>query len=214
MSQQMSIKEAERNVFKLAAFQDGWWDILFGGELILLSLYPVSREAFGPGWNIVLFFVTLALLLILFWGAKRFFVVPRVGSVKLGPNRNVRLGRVVGVTIFVATLIFFILTLTQNITEPSWPGAPDWVRMYDVDILFTLIIIGFFHFLGATYGVGRLHLYGWLMGLGNLFSTIFDHEYGHTFHWPMAVAGLALVVIGAILFARFLRDYPEPAAEA
>jgi hypothetical protein len=214
MSQKMNLKEAERNVFKLAAFQDGWWDILFGGELIILSVYPISRQAFGPAWNLVLFFVALALLLTAVYTAKRVFVAPRIGSVKLGPNRTVRLGRVVGVTIFIATFIFFILTLNQIITEPTWPGAPAWLQNYDVDILFTLIIIGFFHFLGAIYGTGRLHLYGWLMGLGNLFSTILDHELGYTFHWPMLIAGIVIVLIGVIWFARFLRDYPAPVMEA
>lgn len=214
MSQQMSIREAERSVFKLAMFQDGWWDILFGGELILLSFYSILRQALGPTWNLVLFLAVLAVLLVMVYGAKRFFVVPRIGQVKLGPNRSVRLGRIVGLTIFVATFIFFVLTITQNISEPAWTGAPDWVRAYDVDILFTLIIIAFFHFLGLNLGAARLHLYGWLMGLGNLFSTIFDHEFGHLFHWPMFIAGLTIVVIGVILFARFLRDYPEPVLEA
>jgi hypothetical protein len=82
-----------------------------------------------------------------------------------------------------------------------------------VDILFTLVIIGFFHFLGVTYGIARLHLYGWLMGLGNLASTILEHEAGVIFHWPMLLAGVIIVVIGAVLFIRFLRDYPEPALE-
>ncbi len=214
MSQQMSIREAERRVFRLAAFQDGWWDILFGSELIMLSIYPITRRAFGPVWNLALFLAALALLLIVVYAAKRSFVAPRIGQVKLGPNRSVRLGRTVGVTIFVATFIFFILTLTRTITEPAWPGAPAWFRNYDVDILFTLVIIGFFHFLGAIYGITRLHLYGWLMGLGNLASTILEHEAGIIFHWPMLLAGATMIVIGVVLFSRFLRDYPLPVLEA
>ena len=214
MSKQMSIREAERRVFRLAAFQDGWWDILFGGELVMLSIYPITRQAFGPVWNLVLFFAALALLLIIVYTAKRSFVAPRIGQVKLGPNRSVHLGRTVGLTIFVVTFIFFILTITRTITEPVWPGVPAWFQNYDVDILFTLVIIGFFHFLGVTYGIARLHLYGWLMGLGNLASTILEHETGTIFHWPMLLAGVITIVVGAVLFIRFLRDYPEPVLEA
>ena len=47
MSKQMSLKEAESKVFELSQFQDGWWDILLGGELVYLSFYEVLRERSG-----------------------------------------------------------------------------------------------------------------------------------------------------------------------
>ncbi|MCA9936335.1 MAG: hypothetical protein KC415_20520 [Anaerolineales bacterium] len=213
MSQQIGLKEAERNVFKLATFQDGWWDILFGGELILLSFYALLRQQLGPVGNLLLFFAVLGVLITAVYLTKRFIVTPRLGWVKLGPNRNVRIGRITGTALLVATLIFFVLIVTNTISEPGWAGAPDWIRAYDVDIIFTLIIIAFFHLLAYLYHVPRLNLYGWLMGLGNLGSTILEHETGSLFHWPMLLAGSIVLLTGAALFMCFLRDYPIPTEE-
>ncbi len=208
MSKQTSLREAERQVFQLAIFQDGWWDILFGGELIMLSLYSVLRQALGVGWNVVLFLVALGGLVTAFYTAKKIFVYPRTGWANLGPNRNVKIGRITAVTLVVATFTFLILIATQIISEPIWGSAPDWIRKFGVDALFAIIIIGFFGLLAQTLGAARLYLYGWLMGLGSLASAIFDANAGHIFHWPMFIAGSIILLVGITLFIRFLRDYP------
>ena len=215
MSRQINLKEAERSVFRLAAFHDGWWDILLGGELILLSAYPVFRAMLGPTWNLVLFFGGLALLLIVIYAVKKFVITPRLGTVKFGPAQNALLRKVMAATslLVLATFAFLLIVSRRGSAEPSWAGAPQWVRDFGFDIFFALLIVGFFSLLAYALGVARLHLYGWLMGLGNLFSNILDAYAGMTFHWPMFVAGSVIVLIGATLFARFLRHYPVAIAE-
>ncbi|MCP4425552.1 MAG: hypothetical protein GY803_13745 [Chloroflexi bacterium] len=174
----------------------------------MLSLYSVSRQALGREWNLGLFFTALIALLLIVYGAKRFIVAPRIGWVKLGPNRNIKIGWAMGLAIILATFILIFLTVNKIIVVPIWEGMPAWASAYDVDMLFTLVIIGFFHVLGYLFGVARIHLYGWLMGVGNLASTILEHEAGYLFHWPMFLAGAAILLIGAVLFVRLLQAYP------
>ena len=215
MSQNISLKEAERKAFRLAMFQDGSWDIFLGCSLIMMSSYPVLRSVLGPALNLLLLLCVLVILLIGVFVAKIYITVPRAGLVKFGPTQKAKIKKLQVITlIFVlAPLVFWILEVTQVIPEPAWGAAPDWIRDFAVDILFTAITIGFFGLIGYALGIPRLHLYGWLLGLGNLVSTILEVYEGFTFHFPLAISGGIILLIGVTLFTRFLRDYPIPTEE-
>ena len=89
MSKQMSLKEAESRVFKLSQFQDGWWDILLGGEFVYLSFYDVLAGAFGAAGQFhAVFMGVLAVLVTIYLAARKLFVTPRIGSVKFGIRQN------------------------------------------------------------------------------------------------------------------------------
>ncbi|MCB9419747.1 MAG: hypothetical protein H6667_08080 [Ardenticatenaceae bacterium] len=212
----MSLREAETSIFKLAQFRDGWWDILLGGEFTYLSFYALLRLRLGPLSNFLLFIGVLAVLITVYLVVRKIFVAPRLGRVKFGMRQNRQMRKILAATSFLVLLSTAVgISLTTGIiTEPVWPNAPSWVSNYDVDMFFTVLIIGFFSVLAYVLDIARLHLYGWLLGLGNLASTILEHETGAVFHWPMFVAGMTMIVIGAVLFASFLRDYPEPVLEA
>ena len=216
MSKQMSLKEAESRVFKLSQFQDGWWDILLGGEFVYLSFYAVLRERLGPLGNLMLFLGVLAVLVTIYLVARKLFVFPRIGSVKFGIRQNSQKRKLWAATSFLVlfTAAVGILLTTGIVTAPVWAGAPQWFNGFAVDILFTVLIIGFFSVFAYVVGIARLHLYGWLLGVGNLASNMLGYYRGQSFHWPMFAAGLTMIVIGAVLFARFLRDYPVPILEA
>lgn len=216
MSQQMSIKEAESKVFKLSQFQDGWWDILLGGELVYLSFYEVLRERLGPLGNFMVFIGVIAVLVTIYLAARKLFVSPRIGNVKFGIRQNRQRRKLWAATSFLVLFTVAVATLltTNVISAPVWSGGPQWVNEFGVDIFFAVLIIGFFSVFAYVVGIARLHLYGWLMGVGNLASTMLGHYQEQTFHWPLFVAGLMMIVIGAIMFARFLRDYPQPVLEA
>ena len=113
-----------------------------------------------------------------------------------------------------ATLIFWILIATGVITRLEWEAGPEWFQTLALDILFTAFTIGFFGLMAYMFGVARLHLYGWLFGLGNLASTILHIYWGITVHYPVLIAGGIALGVGVSLLVRFLRDYPIPAGEA
>lgn len=216
MSKQMSLREAEYNIFKLVQFRDGWWDILLGGEFTYLSFYALLRLRLGPLGNFLLFIGVLAVLITIYLAVRKLLVVPRIGRVKFGIRQNRQMRKMLAAISFLVLLsaAIGILLTTGVVTEPVWTNAPPWVSNYDVDMFFTVLIIGFFSVMAYVLNIARLHLYGWLLGLGNLASTILEHETGAVFHWPMFIAGMTMIIIGAVMFARFLRDYPEPVWEA
>ena len=61
---------------------------------------------------------------------------------------------------------------------------------------------------GYRFGVVRLFLCGWLIGLGNLASTALALYLGTPFNLPLAVASVIILLTGVALLTRFLRRYP------
>ena len=212
MTGQMSRQEARRRVVQLGTFEDGLWDILLGKVFILLGIYPLTRNLLGPVLNLVLFLGILALLVVAVSAARRIFSVPRLGLARLkaGP-----LTRVTRIALLVATLALVLATLFMAGTaaQPAVAGAPTWLGRLSVDIFFSALIIFIFTLFAHFTGVPRLHLYGWLIGLGNLASAALMVYAGHTFSLPLALAGLIVVLTGVSLFLRFVRRYPVATQE-
>jgi hypothetical protein len=98
--------------------------------------------------------------------------------------------------------------MTGTIQQPVFAGIPGWLNDLAVDIFFAALIVGFFSLFAQYVGVPRLHLYGWLFALGILASTALALYRGYTFHFPLAVAGLIVLLVGLTLFSRFVRRYP------
>ncbi len=209
MTGQISSQEARRRVAQLSTFEDGLWDMLLGKVFILLSIYPVTRNLLGRTLNLFLFFGLLALLIAAMSVARRTLSIPRVGMAKLSHSP---LATVARITLFVVTvtLVFATLFMTQTVKQPALAGAPPWLNRLSGDIFFAALIIGFFTLFAHFTGVPRLHLYGWLLGLGNLASAALALYAGFTFSLPLALVGLIIVLVGANLFWRFLRRYPVP----
>jgi hypothetical protein len=216
MSQQISLKEAESRVFRLSQFQDGLWDILLGGEFVYLGFYNLFRERLGPVGNLMIFIGVILVLVTIYLAARKLYVSPRIGSVKFGMRQNKQKRKLWAATslLVLLTSVVAILLTTGVITTPVWQSAPQWLNEFSVDIFFTVLIIGFFTVFAYVVGIARLHLYGWLIGLGNLGSNMLGFYRGHVMNWPFLVAGLTMIVVGAFMFARFLRDYPVPVEEA
>ena len=201
MSGQISNHEARRRVVQLGKFADGFWDMLLGGVLILLSLYPVTRELLGPVLNLFLFFGLLALLIVGLGRVQQAVSVPRIGVVRpaRGPLTTVTL-----ITLFLVTLSLVIATLFMTDTLRGPTSGPPLAG----DIFFAALVVGFFAVFAHIVGVPRLYLYGWLFGLGMLASAALQRYAGFTFNLPMFLAGLIIVAIGLSQFRRFRQRYP------
>ena len=86
---------------------------------------------------------------------------------------------------------------------------PGWVSDLDVDIVFALVITGFFCGIGYFTGVKRFYLHGVLLGAGNLASTILMVYRGDNFLWPVALTGGIIALCGMLALIIFLRDHPQ-----
>jgi hypothetical protein len=216
MKENLSLRDAERRALRLAAFQDGSVDMFLGCSLILMSFYAVLRDWLGPVKNGILVIGILLLLMVGVILIKKYIYAPRAGLVRFSQAQKGRIKalRIVTVVLVIATFLVWILVQTGVITRLEWEAGPEWLKTLALDILFAAFTIGFFGLIAYVFGIARLHLYGWLFGLGNLASTILHRYWGISIHYPVMIGGGIILSVGVVLLVRFLRDYPIPTEEA
>ncbi len=198
MTQILKMSEAERKVYRLANFRDGFWDISLGLILMEMSIYPLTRNLLGPIWNLVLI---LALTLGLVFGVHRLrlkIVAPRVGLEKFGDRtkRKLKTAHFVTLAIVMATLVVWIFSAGNRLREPIWRNLPKWVSDFDVDLLFAAIIIAIFSVIALTLSVPRYYLYGVLMVYRDA-----------KFHYPLLIAGMVVLAVGILVLSCFVKAY-------
>ena len=82
MADNSDFHQIQRRIAKLTTFKDGLWDLMLGGIFLLLAVYPVTRERFGPEANLALFLGVLALLVFAWFVLRYLISVPRIGHVE------------------------------------------------------------------------------------------------------------------------------------
>ena len=210
MSEITDFRQIQRRITQLTSFEDGFWDLLLGIIFLLLSIYPVTRERLGPEWNVALFLVLLALMVMGQLALRYFVSEPRIGYVK--PRRSEKLLIVLILTVALVLITFGLLMLTllspSAESASSLPTEASAGRGYVVEFIVLFIMGGLFSLMGYLFGVTRLYFYGWMLGLANLVSVYMEHSAGWTFHFPSAIASGIILLIGFVLLTRFLRKYP------
>jgi hypothetical protein len=149
---------------------------------------------FGPLWNMVLFLVVLAASTVGYGVARRILSSPRMGHVRARPTpQKALLTFLLGLTV-AATFGLVIATLRSPDRVHAVIGAilPNWAGDLFVDVLALAFVVVVFSAMGYVFRVGRLFLYGWLIGLGNLASTALSDRYGILPNLPLAVAAFLL----------------------
>jgi hypothetical protein len=212
-SHTLSLKEAERKAFQLSTSQDGLYDFFIGTYIILLSLLPwLDENGLRTPLNVILIMALGLLILLGVTLIKKFMVAPRIGQVRYGADRKRRLKILAAGMglIFLLTLVLFGMTVSAiYFREPIFKGSIGWALPLDmVHTAAGVFIFAIFCLIGYMNDYPRLYLYGLLFGLGYVISTTLQDITGILFYWPWALAGLTAVVIGIIIFTRFLREYP------
>ena len=183
MSEQNLFKQVEQRTIQLINFEDGLWDLMLGLIFMALAVYPLTRQWLGPEWNLVLFLVLLAVIVVVQQLLRREVSGPRIGHVVPRRTPKSRLVWVVLVLMVAATLVLVLVTLLQ----PAGPGSTlesqsVKPRSYTVEYVVLLALVALFSLMAYLFNVPRLYLYGWLIGLGNLGSVILSHQAGWTFN--------------------------------
>ena len=213
MSQLFTPKNAERKIFRLAIFQDGIWDIQIGGMIILFSFYPVTRRLMGPGWNLILIFGLLAILLFIGATLKRTVSTPRMGLVKYGKSQKTKLRtmQLIIFAIFLTSSALAIALILKTFQGPNWgANTPEWLQLLDMDIIFGLVAVAIFSLVSAVFKMWRPFIYGLLLGSSLVASGALTVYQGPEFQYPFAIVGGIIIVIGLSLLLRFVRSYPIP----
>jgi hypothetical protein len=215
MSDPIQFSEVRKRTIQLTNYEDGLWDLLLGIMFMLLAIYPVTRQALGPTWNLILFLVALAILVGIQLSARRLISDPRLGYVKPRLTRAKIIVLAISAVLVLVTFVLVIITLINPgwLPNVSLGGVPQWLSDLSVDILVMLALAGIFSLMGYLFGVFRLFIYGWLIGIGNLASTAMHLYRGSVFNLPLAIAAGIIILVGVVLFTRFLRKYPLREAE-
>jgi hypothetical protein len=213
MTTDIDLKELERKAFR-ATFQDGLWDVFLG--LLLLNMGGgtlLGGSQMSPLWSMVILTVIVGIVLLVFWAGKKYVTTPRIGLVKFGPQRKSKLRRV-RVALFLSVLLGVLMFLWGL---GAWSGRlpyllaelPIPAYVWAVQCLVVFSVAAYF------MDVTRFYLYGVLYALPFPLGILLAHNTDLTGALSMVItfgtAGGILVLIGVVLFVRFLRRYPLPA---
>ncbi len=212
MAQEIDLKELERKAFK-STFQDGLWDILLGLLLLAMAVGALLSDLGMAQLSTMIILIGIAVLaLAVIWAGKKFITVPRIGRVKFGPegkSRQKKTRWLLSLPVLFGVAFFIFTPLVVRITQSEWlnPGLfLGGIYMTNMLIVFSLGA----YFLNFT----RLYLIGVMYAIPVPLDITF-HELADIDITAVAFGAPAAVVlvIGTVLFVRFLREYPLPATE-
>jgi hypothetical protein len=207
------LKEIERKAFR-STFQDGLWDIFLGLLLLNMAIGIVLEDTSLPlSWIMVMIVPWPFLVLVAFWAGKKFITTPRIGLAKFGPQRKAKMKNlrvVLFLSVLLLVIMFFLGWAAMGNSLPWWvTEIPLPLYVWPAQ---TIIVFG----LAAYFlDVPRFYAYGVLYGLPLPVGILLVKNTDLTVLGSMAITfGVAvgvMVLIGVILFIRFLREYPVAA---
>lgn len=205
MSEQISLKQVETSAFR-SAFDDGLWDVFLGCFVLMFALAPLLSERLGDFWSSMVFLPFWGLVYLVIWLVRRYVVTPRIGVVRFGRARKARLTRfsVAMVAINVFALILGLIA-AANIGRFSGQVTA---------VVFGMIFLIAFSLMAYFLDVGRLYVYGLMMGVTPFAGEwLFVRGYASHHGYPVVfgIAAGVMIAVGLVLFLRLLRDNPLPA---
>jgi len=200
MTQTIDLKALERKAFT-ASFQDGLLEIMIGVMLLQMVVGRLLDHLQLPG----IWVLAVSLTALLLWGAgKKYVTAPRVGVVRFGPARERRLKT------FAIIACISLLTTVGLVTHGLMSGWRVGAIVLMIAVPFKIVVI----FSLAAYFKDYPRLYAWgvlialTVVLGELLATHTRMPFARPA--PYAAASAILLVTGASLLIRFLREYPLP----
>jgi hypothetical protein len=203
MSRNISLKQAERKVFT-TAFQDGLWDVFLGCFVLIFAVAPFLSTTLGDFWSSVVFLPFWGAVYLVTWLIRRFVVTPRIGTVRFGPFRKVKLSRFSAVAVVVNALGLILGILAAQISD-----RPGWMVLTP----FGLLMLTVFSLAGYYLDCPRLYLYGALTAVSPVVGEWLRTSWGASHHgFPITFGTTAgiMIAVGLIKFALLLRDHPVP----
>lgn len=203
MSENQVSKAARRS--NALSYQDGLVDLLIGVFFTLLALQePLEQRGLAVWVSYLPSFIGMGAGLIAYAILKRKVIAPRIGLAKVSLRRNParRSIFVFAVALQLVTLVVYIFAATGWLNE-LFPSGTGWL----IDAFFAVAIFGFFAFLGYSIDAPRFYLYGLLLGGAVLANVPLRGDQRFVAQLPNLITGLVMVVGGAWVFARFLRQY-------
>ena len=200
MVQPMDLKALERRAFR-STFQDGLWDIYLGLVFLAFGFGPIyDWLGFSKTANMVFQLGYITVAFVLFYLGKRYVTVPRLGRAKFGPARKRRIIKtrlVLGASVLLGLAIWALFASGNDL------------GLNLVLIIFAANILIVFGAMAYFLDFERLYIYGVLYALSLPVGHVLGLRDEAVVFW---VTAGATVIVGIVLFVRFLGEYPVPAA--
>jgi len=202
MSQQISLKEAERKVF-LSTANDGLWDIFLGIFFLEFVIAPFLSESMGDFWSVAVFLPVWAVVYLVIRFLRKTVVEPRIGVVKFGPTRVSKMKRF-SYVMLAFNVIALGLGVWAAFSVDSASGDP-------IPYMFSLVLLSGFSLAAFFLEVNRLYIYGLLMAFAPVVGEwLWSNGYASHHGWPVTfgvISGI-MILVGLSMFIRILRSSP------
>ncbi|UCE25258.1 MAG: hypothetical protein JSU74_04215 [Candidatus Zixiibacteriota bacterium] len=208
MNGAVSLREAERKVF-LTATGDGLTDVFVGSIFLMMVIAPFLSESMGDWWSAAVFVPFWGLLMLAIWLIRKHVVRPRIGEVKFGIARKMRL-RKFGVIMLVANIVAFILGIWASASVGAVSG-------YATSVLFGMMCLLFFSIAAYFLDTRRFFFYGLMAGASPLVGEwLWQNQKAshHGFPITFGVTSGVIILTGLVLFIRLVRNNPVPTEDA
>ncbi len=212
MSQNINLKELERKAWT-SYFQDGLWDIYLGLLLLAMAVSALlSDVGFSESWGMTIFIGLEVLAMLVLWVGKKLITVPRMGRVKFGPKRKAKLNWV-RVVLFISVLVgagVFVAGLAVRSNRPEWlNGTFVFPAAWMVNAMVVFSLGAYFLDFNRLYLIGVM--YALAVPLDIMFRQFTDIDLSFI---AFGAPAMVILIIGLVVFTRFLRDYPLLPEEA
>ncbi len=207
MTNLLDLNQIERNAFRFN-YLDGLMDILQGTIIIGLGFYAYLPENGYSITNWVWFVVTFIVAQGLYWAGKKFITQPRMGQVRFGSMRhqkNKTLAIVMGIVVLLQALIVGATAFgwfNPVIGQKLFGDIP--VEHLAVAALGSIFVGPPLIFIAYQTDFLRGYYIAFLFALGVFLMIYFNQPI-----YPFIIGGV-IIVIGIMLFIRFLRMHPLP----
>ena len=192
----------ERQTFR-AAVDTGLWDILIASVVAMFAIAPMLSGALGDFWSSAIFIPVWGGVYLLVRFLSSHVVVPRVGVVRFGSERQARLRRfgLVLAAVNVAALLAGVFAATRAGTAGLWVFP----------ITFSLIVLVIFSLVAYATDIPRFFYYGVMLAVSPLIGEwLFRQGYAlhHGFPVMFGLAAAVIALIGMTKFALLVRTHP------
>jgi hypothetical protein len=203
MNANLDLKETEKASYRLAAFGDGTADLTLGLSFLLLGCFPLTRAAFGPTINAVIFLIALYGIIFLTSQVRKKLGPSRLGIVTFG-DRVKKRSRIMG--IITALLSLAMIAVWFRFSRNQFPDTSQWLSGYGFEYTVSLIVLMILAGgMAYTLGVQRYYFHAILIAACFPVQAALEGIYEGA---PFLAAGLIITVVGAVLMFRFLKQYP------
>lgn len=204
----IDLVEAERQSFR-AATDTGLWDIMIAAVFSMLAIGPLLSGTLGDFGAAAAFVpVWLGLYLGILWVRKR-IVTPRVGTIRIGREREGRLRRVAW-----ALLGINVLALAGSLVAVTQPVS---VGEWSYPVTLGLVCLAGFTLGGYFLDVPRYYVYGTMLVAAPALGELLWRRGLASHHGFPVVFGAAAIVItlgGVLRFIRVVPLHAPPLEEA